>query len=291
MGNSGSMHGSDSGGVNRRWFVDFLSASTDAARGATRNLDSAREALAAAWAARHSGGHEGVYLNLSGRLASALIDYGNPRSLGHRLHAMRISPLLSMIEAVHAQQGRVRLVDIGGLESYWSIVPRDYLDTHNVTITIVNLPGTPMPRDHGRFEFIPADGRQLDMFQDCSFDIAHSNSVIEHVGDWERMVAFAHEIVRVAPSYFVQTPYYWFPIEPHFMAPFFHWLPESVRVWAFLHLGVGFWGRRATKDEAVSVVESARLLDRKRLQALFGDAQITTETFAGLPKSLIAIKR
>jgi len=231
-----------------------------------------------------------MYLQLSGRVATILADYANPGSLGHQMRVRRLSPLLGMIDEVHALRGNVRLVDVGGTEAYWTMLPRDYLNTRDVTITIVDLPGTPMPSDHDRFEFVPADGCRLDMFEDRTFDIAHSNSVIEHVGDQGRMVAFAREIVRVAPRYFVQTPDYWFPVEPHFMAPFFHWLPKSMRVWFFFHAGVGFWGKRATREEAISVVESVHLLDRRALQALFADACIVRERFLGLPKSLIATK-
>jgi hypothetical protein len=47
----------------------------------------------------------------------------------------------------------------------------------------------------------------------------------------------------------------------------------------------------ATVSGAVRAVESARLLDRKRMKALFGDAEIRTEWWFALPKSLIAIRR
>jgi len=81
-------------------------------------------------------------------------------------------------------------------------------------------------KDHGPFKFFEADGCNLAAFADHSFDIAHSNSVLEHVGSWARMVQFAKEVSRVSEKYFVQTPNYWFPIEPHFVTPFFQWFPK-----------------------------------------------------------------
>jgi SAM-dependent methyltransferase len=70
-------------------------------------------------------------------------------------------------------------------------------------------------------------------FPDDSFDIVHSNAVIEHVGPRERQEAFVREALRVGRRVFVTTPNRWFPIEVHTRLPFVHWLPEhlSARVY------------------------------------------------------------
>lgn len=228
--------------------------------------------------------------SLTDTLVHVLADYENPRSLGSRLRARRVGPLLDMIAATRSREGRVRIIDVGGTETYWGIVPPGFLERNNVTITVVNLPGTDMPEDHGRFEFVVGDGCSLDAFEDCSFHIAHSNSVIEHVGDWERMVAFSREVARVASAYFVQTPNFWFPVEPHYLTPFFHWLPRPLQVWLVLHFNLGQCYRRRREEDAVLAVEGTRLLDRGMLRALFPDAQIITERFLGLSKSLTAMR-
>lgn len=209
-------------------------------------------------------------------LARRLANYDNPQSVGSRFRAKRIAPLLAMIEDVFNQHGHVDLVDIGGTERYWGIIPPQFLDEHNVKITLVNLPGS--------------TACALTCFSDKSFHIAHSNSVVEHVGDWQRMTQFARELSRIATKYFVQTPNYWFPVEPHCMTPFFHWLPKPMRVWLVAHFRLGHWRRAASTDEAVRIVESARLLNRNMFQELFPDGDIGTERFLGLPKSLIAMK-
>ncbi len=229
-------------------------------------------------------------MSITRTLASWVSDYDNPKSIGSRLRARRLTPLLKMIEAVAANNGTVNVIDIGGTEQYWRIVPMPYLNAHNVNITIVNLPGTEMPVDHGPYKFVEADGCDLADFRDKQFHIAHSNSVVEHVGDWGRMVRFAGEISRVSQRYFVQTPNYWFPIEPHCMAPCFHWLPKPFRIWLVLRFELGHWKKAASVDEAVRIVESARLLNRKMFRALFKDAQIRTERFLLLPKSFIALR-
>ncbi len=229
-------------------------------------------------------------MSITGKLAKSISDYERSASVGSKLRAKRIAPLLQMIEAVHRDQGRVNIVDIGGREAYWGLLPRGFLEAHDVRVTLVNLPGNESPEVEPPFSFVEADACDLEGFADASFDIAHSNSVIEHVGDWNRMVAFARELARVAPRYFVQTPNYWFPVEPHCMTPFFHWLPMPLRVWLVSRFRLGHWPRATTVDEAVRVVERARLLNRKMFQELFDDAEIQTERMLLLPKSFVAVK-
>jgi hypothetical protein len=223
--------------------------------------------------------------------AKKLTNYDNQKSIGSKLRSKRIAPLLEMIDAVSIEHNSVNIIDIGGTERYWGIVSRRSIEKLNVNITIVNISGTLMPRDYGPFKFVEADGCDLVGFQDNSFHIAHSNSVVEHVGDWERMTQFAKELSRVSQQYFVQTPNYWFPIEPHCMTPLYHWLPKPIRVWLVLRYQLGNWGKAASIDHAVRIVESARLLNRKMFQELFKDANVLTEKMFCLPKSFIAIKK
>ena len=127
-------------------------------------------------------------------------------------------------------------------------------------------------------------------FADNSFDIVHSNSVIEHVGNWDNMVSFANEVRRLAPKYWVQTPYFWFPVEPHCMTLFFHWLPWVVRVRLVMWFSLGNWARRETVDSAVKAVQDANILDQFLLKSLFPDARVKVERAFLLPKSLIMVR-
>jgi hypothetical protein len=128
------------------------------------------------------------------------------------------------------------------------------------------------------------------MFGDNAFDMVHSNSVLEHVGDWPRMMLFAQEVRRLAPCYFVQTPNFWFPVEPHFMCPFFHWMPEMTRARLLTRVSLGNHPRASDIGAALRSVQSARLLNRAAFGFLFPDARIITERFCLLPKSLIACR-
>ena len=65
-------------------------------------------------------------------------------------------------------------------------------------------------------------------FTTGEFDVVFSNSVIEHVGDFDDQRRMADEVRRVGRRFFVQTPNRWFPLEVHTRLPFVHWLPDAV---------------------------------------------------------------
>jgi hypothetical protein len=128
---------------------------------------------------------------------------------------------------------------------------------------------------------LKGDGTALP-FGDGEFDVAFSNSVIEHVPR-ELQAAFASEIRRVARRYWVQTPSRFFPIEPHYQLPFFQFLPERVRRALNRRFSLG-WQPRGEWEEI-------NLLSANDVRRLFPDAEIHRERIAGMTKSLIAVRR
>jgi ubiquinone/menaquinone biosynthesis C-methylase UbiE len=76
--------------------------------------------------------------------------------------------------------------------------------------------------------FVVADGRSL-LFEDQTFDIGFSNAVVEHVGSRENQRRFVAELVRTCKTVFIATPNAAFPIDPHTLLPFVHWLPRGLR--------------------------------------------------------------
>ena len=78
-----------------------------------------------------------------------------------------------------------------------------------------------------RVRAVRSDGRELP-FADGEFDLGFSNAVVEHVegGDDGRR-RFVAELCRVAGRVFVTTPNRWFPLDPHTLLPFVHWLPRG----------------------------------------------------------------
>ncbi len=157
-----------------------------------------------------------------------------------------------------------RIVDVGcGRLGLRALEP----DLDITGVDLVDRPDYPGP-------FVRADAAQSLPFADGEFDLAYCSSVIEHVVPTER-AAFAAELRRVARSWYVQTPARSFPIEPHALLPFVHWLPAPLRR-PYWRLGA------ADPDELVE------LLSRRELEALFGPAR--AERLGPLVKSWVCVR-
>lgn len=200
----------------------------------------------------------------------------------------RFQLIKDMISRIHAEKGHCRIIDVGGREEYWAPA-LDHLRACRAHVTIVNLEKT-QPQPGELFDFAFGDACDLANYETRGFDLAHSNSLIEHVGRWTDMRRCAAEIQRVSDNYYVQTPYFWFPLEPHFRAPFFHWLPEQVRARIIMNFKIGYFNKATTLDQAMQNVQSAQLIDKSQMQSLFPGAEVQFERVLGLPKSLIATR-
>lgn len=122
--------------------------------------------------------------------------------------------------------------------------------------------------------FVRADAAEGLPFADDQFDLVHCSSVIEHVPP-ARRATFAAEVRRVGRGWFVQTPAYSFPVEPHSLLPFAHWLPLSLR-------------RRYWRMGAAGEWEEIELLRQAEVEALFGPA--LAERFGLLVKSWVCVR-
>jgi hypothetical protein len=120
------------------------------------------------------------------------------------------------VELMHLTEG-AKIIDLGGLPQM---------------ITLLNLPGA-FERSQGvyqkQYRFIEADACQPLDFADNSFDVVFSNGTIEHVGAPKKQEAFASSIRRLAPSYWIETPAIWFPIEAHCHLPLWWFYPPSLQ--------------------------------------------------------------
>ncbi len=222
-----------------------------------------------------------------------MTDYDNPNSLGSRFRRRRTAPLVKLINDAYAMDGHVKLLDVGGRRLYWNVLPPGFLREHNVTVTLLNIPEDCQGTDDEIFKHVPGDACNMAEYGDKSFHIAHSNSVIEHVGGWPRVKQFASEVRRVAKGLFVQTPYFWFPVEPHYVMPLLHWTPRPIQESLVLRLPLGYRGKPAADLEAaISEIDVVpRLLDLRAYRLLFPDCTIVKERFCLLTKSLVAVRQ
>ena len=216
-------------------------------------------------------------MGIRGLVARRLLARPNTRSVTHQLRRRRFERFLREVGV----KPEDRILDVGGYPYFWHGSGLE----RNVTILNVQLP----PTRERPFTWILGDACRMRMFPDKAFDVVFSNSVIEHVGDVERQAAMAGEVRRVARRYWVQTPYKHFPIEAHFVFPCFQYLPGPFR-----EVVARAWPFSYAKMLGLDPMQEARhiwLLDRRRMRALFPDADLLVERFAGLTKSLIAVQR
>jgi Methyltransferase domain len=217
--------------------------------------------------------------------------FAAPNSKSNEFRAKRFKIFLEMVSRHLDSNRECKIIDVGGTKEYWDLFA-EQLKALPVRLTVVNLGLAPNKNSVGEFsiETCAGDGTKLEMFQDGAFDIVHSNSVIEHVGLWPRMKQMAAEIRRLAPRYYVQTPNYWFPYDPHSRTLFFHYLPYPVRRKLLAIRRCGFYEQTKDLDEAMRCIEDAILLERAQMAYLFPDARLVPEKFFGFTKSWIAIK-
>lgn len=195
--------------------------------------------------------------------------------------------LAGQIAALAARVGHpITVLDVGGRAEYWENVgfaglARVHLLNHEEGELETPAPNAP----EGLFRAEVGDARRLEGWADGAVDLVHSNSVIEHVGPWQDMAAMASELRRVGRAGWVQTPAWEFPIEPHYRAPFLHWLGQPARR-RLLSLSRAY--RAMGTAERRYHIDRINLLSRAEVATLFPDCEIWTERLLGLPKSFVA---
>ena len=212
-------------------------------------------------------------------LIKKVADNANQKSWSHQFRSKRFELFLSFINELPRP---LRILDIGGTLAFWKAMG---FNEEQVSITLLNLTEQPVSGNH--FLSVAGDATQLN-FPNQSFDIVFSNSVIEHLFTEENQIKMAAEVQRVGKYYFIQTPNYWFPLEPHWLFPFFQFLPFSFRVWLTQHFSLGHIPKCISKDAAQLQVREIQLLSKAQLQKLFPTATIYAEPLLIWNKSFVA---
>lgn len=207
-----------------------------------------------------------------------MADGHDPNSFSNTLRAKRFRLFQQLVGDLRRP---LRIIDVGGTVEFWK--QRGWANLEDVRITLVNLKRQTSPYDN--IDCVVGDATSLESFADRSFDIAFSNSVIEHLFTFENQMLMAREMRRVGRAYFVQTPNYWFPVEPHFHIPAWQWLPLTVRMAVLQRRTCGWQRQRPDPARAWRDVNEVRLLTKSELRQLFPNSTIVGERLFGLNKS------
>lgn len=210
-------------------------------------------------------------------------DVNSSGSYSNKLRSLRFAHFKSLLEEIPKP---IKIIDIGGTLSYWE--QRGWLNKMGVYITIINLHTDEIA--DGNITVKSGNALDLSEYSDKFFDVAYSNSVIEHLYDLDKQLQMAKEVQRIAKSFWIQTPNYWFPIEPHFHIPGWQWLPKKIRVALLMRIRCGWRGPVNDRKEAEELVNEVRLMTMREFRMIFPDVNLWKEKFFGLNKSLVAYK-
>ena len=178
------------------------------------------------------------------------------------------------------------ILDVGGTPYNWNLLGIE----SRLTLVNLELSQEGVSGLQPYMAVLIGSGTALDL-DSGSFDVAFSNSVIEHVGSWEDQQAFAAELRRVGRGVFVQTPARSFPVEPHLLAVGIHWLPKAwQRRLIRWRTGWG-WISRPSQARIDAFVDGTRLLGLSEMRELFPDCEIRRERVLGLTKAYVALRR
>jgi 2-polyprenyl-3-methyl-5-hydroxy-6-metoxy-1,4-benzoquinol methylase len=192
---------------------------------------------------------------------------------------------------LHQQFPKIReykICDLGGSRHFWEKVALD-IPPGNITVFNISDSETQTVSDKTEddIKVVLYDGNKIPA-ANSEFDLLVCNSVLEHVPPAAR-ASLAAEMRRVAKHVFCQTPAYSFPIEPHFILPFVHWLPRKLGFW-LAHVSPWRLLSRPSPENIREYWWGTELLSEKEIRQLFPNARIGYERALGLTKSYYVIQ-
>ncbi len=209
-------------------------------------------------------------------IINSISDNQQVGSVSSKLRKQRFAVFLEKLTVTPSSN----ILDVGGTSQIWAG------SGFENNVTLLNL-HQPKKKDLEKgFSCVQGNALNMHMFEDNQFDVVFSNSVIEHVGSQQNQRMFAEEIQRVGKSFWVQTPNKYFPVEPHFLFPFFQFLPDAIKrkigvSWPYSHHKQ--WN--LSNERILQDLKELRLLSKNELLFLFKDGSVYKEKYLGLTKS------
>jgi hypothetical protein len=207
----------------------------------------------------------------------------NPKSLGYKFRAKRLQEFEKLFFTHFSDFKKIQILDVGGAAYFWK--HSSLLSHPGVRITLLNfqLEKTNSPA----LLSVQGDATNMQEFEDGSFDLVFSNSVIEHLYTLEQQQKMASEILRVGKKYFIQTPNSYFPIESHYALPFAQYYPKGFLFFLLTKTKFSRF-KKWSSAEASQYIAEIRLLDAQEMKSLFPGASLLKEKVLGLTKSITA---
>lgn len=116
----------------------------------------------------------------------------------------------SLFTSYFPQLESMTVLDLGGTPSTWM-----HIADQPAAVVIVNTDAQPQT-SLAWLTAVVGDACVLPpAIRRRPFDIVYSNSVIEHVGGYYQRRQFSESVHQAAERHWVQTPYRYFPVEPH----------------------------------------------------------------------------
>jgi hypothetical protein len=180
------------------------------------------------------------------------------------------------------------VVDLGGTVEAWLRAP---VRPKHVTVLNIDEPGE---SDEGWVTAIYGDACDAPRVlaqagAGTAYDLVFSNAVLEHVGGHANRQRFADSVRALADRHWVQTPYRYFPLEPHWLFPGMQFLPVAARIriaetWPLVH------SPNPGHEGAVREVLWTELVSLAEMREYFPTSEIHHERVLGLTKSLVAVR-
>jgi hypothetical protein len=215
------------------------------------------------------------------RILRGIVDNRNETSLSAAFRRKRFKLFLELIKPFPRP---VSILDVGGEPRFWEVMGL----AGNPDYQVVLLNQVCFAVNQPNLRSVVGDAADLGQFTAQEFQAVFSNSVIEHLETCSQQQHMAAEVQRVGERYFVQTPNRHFPLEPHFLLPFFQYYPLRMQVALIQRFNLGWYKKVPDREQATRLIRSHRLLDEQEMRLLFPHGRLYKEKTLGLVKSLIA---
>jgi hypothetical protein len=212
-------------------------------------------------------------------VSERIIDPARSGSLAARVRARR----WEAFEKRFPDFADMSVLDLGGTAGAWRLVP-----TRPARLVLLNIEE---PGELGGAQCAVGDACDPpDWVRREHFDLVFSNSLLEHLGGHWRRQRFAEVVRSLAKHHWVQTPYRYFPLEPHYVGPLFQFVPLAARGRLVARWPIGSLATVTDPTVCLAQAQQTELVSRTEMRGYFPDAELLDERVLGMAKSLVAVR-